>query len=288
MILITGAAGMVGCAVISEFSRRGIQTRAFIHNYKDEQKVISVGATEVYIGDMTNGAEVDAALEGADSIYYICNAANPREDTIGKLLIDCALDAGGIYFVYHSVLHSIEPNLIHHQKKLKVEQMLIESGLPYTIIQPAVFMQTLVPAIASVKEGGALKQKFFTSRETTMSFIDVKDMARAAAEIVASGRFIDATVELCAPGRLTLTDVEEAFAQAHGNEVVSEFIEDEDFLKTAHIDKDSYEGEALLKMFDHYNTNGFNGNSAIASYILKKPPKTLAEFLNEEFAKEYS
>lgn len=288
MILITGAAGMVGCAVISEFSRRGIQTRAFIHNYKDEQKVISVGATEVYIGDMTNAADVDAALEGADAIYYICSAANPNEDTIGKLLIECAMSAGGIYFVYHSVLHSIDPNLIHHQKKLKVEQMVIESGLKYTIIQPAVFMQTLLPAVEEVKDSGILRQKFFTSRETTMSFIDVNDMARAAAEIVASGRFIDAIVELCAPGRLTLTDVEEAFSEAHGNEVMSEFISDEEFLNAAHIEKESYQAEVLLKMFDHYNTNGFNGNSAIASYILKKPPKTLAEFLNEEFAKEYS
>lgn len=288
MILITGAAGMVGCAVISAFARRGIQTRAFIHNYKDEQKVISVGATEVYIGDMTNAADVDAALEGADALYYICSAANPEEDSIGKLLIDCALGAGGIYFVYHSVLHSIEKDLIHHQKKLKVEQMLIASGLEYTIIQPAVFMQMFAPAIAEVRDGGNLKQKFFTSRETSMSFIDVDDMARAAAEIVTSRRFIDATVELCAPGRLTLTDVEEAFSEAYGSDVMSEFIEDEDFLKAAKLDKDSYGAQTLLKMFDHYNKNGFNGSSAIASYILKKPPKTLTEFLNGEFDKEYS
>lgn len=279
---------MVGSAIIDAFSRKGIQTRAFIHNDKDEQKVVSMGATEVFIGDMSNGADIDAALEGADALYYICSAANPHEDSIGKLLIDCAKDAGGIYFIYHSVLHSIEQNLIHHQKKLKVEQLLIESGLEYTIIQPAVFMQMFLPAIAGVKESGVLRQKFYTDRDTKMTFIDVNDMARAAAEIVASRRFIDATIELCAPGKLTLTDVEEAFSQAYGDEIITEFIDDETFLNAAKLDKDSYAAQVLLKMFEHYNENGFQGSSAVAEYILKKPPKNLAEFLREQLIKEYS
>lgn len=277
---------MVGCAVIAAFSRRGIQTRALIHDYKDEPKVISVGATEVYIGDMMNGADVDAALEGADAIYYICSAANPHEDSIGKLLIDCAEDAGGIYFVYHSALHSIEQNLIHHQKKLKVEQLLIESGLEYTIIQPAVFMQTLSPSITEVKEGGNFKQKFYADNETKMSFIDVNDMAAAAAEIVASRRFIGATVELCAPGMLTLKDMEEAVSNAAGRDVKFEFIEDGEFLEASKLEEDSYAAQVLLKMFEHYNLNGFTGSSAFANYILTKPPKTFAEFLKKEFDKK--
>jgi NADPH:quinone reductase-like Zn-dependent oxidoreductase len=53
MILITGASGQVGCAVIRALSKAGIETKAFIHKTSDTEKVKEAGATEVFVGDMT-------------------------------------------------------------------------------------------------------------------------------------------------------------------------------------------------------------------------------------------
>ena len=59
--------------------------------------------------------------------------------------------------------------------------MLVDSGIPYVIIQPTVFMQMLTPAIQSVKNGGPFVQKFYTSAQTKMSYVDMKDYADAVA-----------------------------------------------------------------------------------------------------------
>ena len=92
----------------------------------------------------------EKAMRGIDTVLYICNAANPQEDTIGIYLIKMAKKLGSITFIYHSVLHSLLPDMPHHDRKRNVEKALVDSGIPYVILQPAVFIQMLTPALQSV------------------------------------------------------------------------------------------------------------------------------------------
>jgi len=76
MILITGASGQVGCAVIQALSKIGIETKAFIHRVSNTEKVEEAGATEVFVGDMSEKKDLRDTLHGVDTVYYICSAAN--------------------------------------------------------------------------------------------------------------------------------------------------------------------------------------------------------------------
>lgn len=51
---------------------------------------MKAGAAEVYIGDLASDKDVAEAMKGIDTVYYICNAANPLEDKIGSNLIEIA------------------------------------------------------------------------------------------------------------------------------------------------------------------------------------------------------
>jgi len=64
MILITGASGQVGCAVIRALSKTGIETKAFIHRDSNTEKVKESGATEVFVGDMSEEKDLREALHG--------------------------------------------------------------------------------------------------------------------------------------------------------------------------------------------------------------------------------
>ena len=64
MILITGASGQVGCAVIRALSKAGIETKAFIHSASRMEKVKEAGATEVFVGDMSEEKDLREALHG--------------------------------------------------------------------------------------------------------------------------------------------------------------------------------------------------------------------------------
>lgn len=278
MVLVTGAAGQAGTALLQALSAEGIRTRAWLHRAEQKETVIASGASEVFIGDLTLPENAVQAMDGIDTVYFICNAANPQEDTIGTHLIETAKKLGNITFIYHSVLHSLLSDMPHHDRKRKVEKALVDSGIPYVILQPAVFMQMLTPSVQSVKKGGAFVQKFFKSSQTKMSFVDIKDYAEAAAKIVASGAFTYGTYELCSSGIYALTDIENILSELTGRKVTSAYIHDEDFLAASHLSADSYVGQTLLTMFRHYNENSFCGNSYTLTKILGRDPVTVRDY----------
>lgn len=281
MILVTGAGGQVGIHLLHALSAKGINTRAWIHSEQNEETIRAAGATEVFIGDMTSREAAAEAMKNIDTVYYICNTANPQEDEIGAQLIELAKETGNITFIYHSVMHSLLSDMPHHKRKQAVEKTLVDSGIPYVIIQPAVFMQMLTPAVQSVKNGGPFVQKFYTSDQTKMSYVDMNDYAEAAAEIIAAGTYTYGTYEFCSEGAYSLTDMENIFSELAGRKVASAFISDEDFLSNAHKTPDSYSGQTLMTMFRHYNENSFCGNSFTLKSILGRPPVTIHEYLKE-------
>lgn len=286
MILVTGASGQVGKHLLQALSAKGINTRAWIHNEQNEEAVVAAGATEVYIGDLTSREDVTKAMKGIDTVYYICNTANPQEDEIGAQLIEIAKGIDNITFIYHSVMHSLLFDMPHHDRKRKVEKMLVDSGIPYVIIQPTVFMQMLTPAIKSVKNGGPFIQKFYTSSQTKMSYVDMKDYAEAAAEIIATGAYTYGTYEFCSDGAYSLADMENIFSELIGHKITSSFISDADFLETIHKTPDSYAGQTLLTMFRHYNENSFCGNAFTLTQILGHHPATIREYLKNALQSE--
>ena len=54
-----------------------------------------------------------------------------------------AVEAEVDHFVFSSVFHPQMRDMDHHFNKLVVEEALIDSGLPFTILQPAMFMQNI-------------------------------------------------------------------------------------------------------------------------------------------------
>lgn len=286
MILVTGASGQVGKHILQALSAKGISTRAWIHSERNKEAVMAAGTTEVYIGDLTSHEDAVTAMKGIDTVYYICNTANPQEDEIGAQLIEIAKGIDNITFVYHSVMHSLLSEMPHHDRKRKVEKMLVDSGIPYIIIQPTVFMQMLAPAIQSVKNGGPFVQKFYTSDQTKMSYVDMKDYAEAAAEIIAAGTYTYGTYEFCSEGVYSLADMEDIFSELSGRKIASAYISDADFLATTHKDPDSYAGQTLLTMFRHYNENSFCGNAFTLTQILGRRPVTIREYLKNALQSE--
>lgn len=277
MVLVTGASGRVGIHLLRALAKKHIATRAWVHRTQNEALAAEAGATEVFTGDLTSEADAEAAMQGIDAVFYICNAANPLEDEIGFLLIKQAKKEGVKAFVYHSVLHSLLSDMPHHQKKQAVERALVDSGLPYVILQPAVFLQMFAPGLKSVRNGGPFLQKFYTSGATRMSFVDLRDYADAAAELVSSRRYWFGTYELCGEGAYSLNDLESLLFRLTGRSVTSAFISDADFLAASHTEPDSYAGQTLLTMFRHYNQKSFCGSSFTLTQLLGRKPLTVED-----------
>jgi len=168
----------------------------------------------------------------------------------------------------------------HHQKKLMVEELLVNSGIPYTIIQPAVFMQNILESWKLLNEKGFFQQKFFTTSETRMCMVDLEDLAEAASIILTCPDHTGATYELCGPENLSLSDMIAAKEQHFSREIKVETPQDEMFAaQLKKLGVGDYQVNTLLKMFQHYNEHGFIGNPNVLTWILGRKPNDFSSFI---------
>ena len=145
MILVTGAAGKTGQAVLRALESKGVPVRALVRREEQVAAIQALSANDVAIGDLTSAEALGRTLDGVQTIYLIVPNMHPEEARIGEIAIQAARESGTERIVYHSVLHPQTREMPHHWQKLAVEEQLFASGLDFTILQPAAYMQNLLP-----------------------------------------------------------------------------------------------------------------------------------------------
>ena len=197
-MLVTSSTGLTGKAVVKAMTSKGIEVIAMVHSGRKTDEMLGLDASGTVVGDIASYDDLLLAMRGMDAVYYICPTAREDEAEIGKMAIKAAKKAGVKRLIYQSVLHSIEPELPHHRQKLEVERALVDSGLVYTIVQPAPFMQNTLNAKEALVSHKVFVQKFFTERGSVnrINLIDVGDFGNCVAAIALDERFQYATLEL--------------------------------------------------------------------------------------------
>jgi len=278
MILITGAAGKTGRAVIRELVSRGQAVRALVHRPEQAQPVKELGVQEVVTGDLSDAEAVGEAARGSETIYHICPNMHPDEVAIGQAVIAAARSAGVPHFVYHSVLHPQVEAMPHHWHKMRVEEQLFESGLSYTILQPAAYMQNVLAQWNRIVQEGVYPVPYRV--ETRLGMVDLNDMAVAAANVMTEGGHAGANYELVGAEALSQIEVAAVLADCLGRPVRAERVETETWEQRARASGlGSYQIETLVKMFRYYEQHDFWGNPRVLGWLLGRPPATFATFV---------
>ena len=278
MILVTGAAGKTGQAVIKALVAGRQSVRALVRRDEQIHVVKSLGAKEAIVGDMRDLVILRRATQGVHAIYHICPNVSPDEIQIGKTAIIAAHDAGVEQFVFHSVMHPQTEAMSHHWNKLRVEEALFESGLAYTILQPASYMQNVLAGWRTITERGVYNVPYTV--EARMSMVDLEDVAQAAAVVLTEPGHLGATYELAGPEVLTQTQVAETLSKHLKRPVRAEQITIEAWIRQAQTSgMGEYQIETLVKMFQYYDRNGFWGNPHALTSLLGRTPTKFDAFI---------
>lgn len=276
MILVTGAGGKTGKALVKVLSKVE-NICAFVHHEEQVSVLKSLGAEKIFVGDMRDDSSIRSAIQGARAAYHVCPNMSPDEVVIGKLMLDEAKKADVEHFVYHSVLHSQTEKMKHHWQKMRVEDMLFESGLPFTILQPAAYMQNLLANLKSILEKGVLRVPY--SIHAKFSFVDLKDVAEAAKVILTEPNYENAIYELAGTALMSHADVAEVFSQILKRDVRAVKEDGEDWKRHTKGMSD-YAIENLIRMFKYYDQWGLTGNPNVLRWILKREPTSLETFID--------
>jgi uncharacterized protein YbjT (DUF2867 family) len=146
-VLVTGATGRQGGAVIRHMLPKGWKLRALTRNTRSHaaQELARQGV-EVVEGDLEDPASLDRISRDIYGIYSVQDfwaVGARREVRQGKNLADFAKKAGVQHFVYSSV-GGAERNtgITHWESKWEIENYIRKLSLPATILRPASFMET--------------------------------------------------------------------------------------------------------------------------------------------------
>ncbi|HID53355.1 MAG TPA: NAD-dependent epimerase/dehydratase family protein [Anaerolineae bacterium] len=283
MILVSGAAGKTGRAVIEALVERNTAVRAFVQRKEQAMSALALGAAEAVVGDMQNEVDVRKAMAGVTAVYHICPNMHPEETGIGELAVRAAQQNSVSRFVYHSVLHPQVEAMPHHWQKMRVEEQLFISGLAFTILQPAAYMQNLRGSWDTIVEEGVYRVPYPPS--TWLNMVDLRDVAEAAAVVLTTPGHEYATYELAGPENLSQTEIA-ALLQTRLNHSVSvRRISPAAWTAQARAaGLGQYQIETLLKMFAYYGRYNFPGNPQTLTWLLGRPPGTLADFLRRSLA----
>jgi uncharacterized protein YbjT (DUF2867 family) len=278
VILVTGAAGKTGRAVIRALVAKGEAVRALVRRPEQAGLVEGLGAQQAFVGDMRLPDPVERATLGCWAVYHICPNMSRDELAISQVAISAAHSAGIDRFVYHSVLHPQTEAMPHHWQKLRVEERLFESGLGYTIVQPTVYMQNLVAHWELIAQQGILPLPY--AAETRLGMVDLQDVADAAVCVLTEEGHEGATYELVGTEPLSQTEVATVLSRELGRPVETRAVSLEEWEGRARrAGLDEYRIETLIKMFRYYERHDFWGSPRVLSWLLGRPPTTLAAFV---------
>lgn len=283
MILVTGAGGKTGQTLLGQLARREMAARALVHRSSDVDAAMRAGAREALAGDFRSEADLEAAMQGVDAVYHICPNMHPEEVRIGQAVLQAAKNAGVSHFIYHSVLHPQVSRMPHHWNKMLVEEMIFESGLPFTILQPCAYMQNMLGYWKGIISDGVYALPYPV--ETRISVVDLEDVAEAATIVLTAPEHNAAIYELAGPQALSQAETAALLGEALGREVRAEQIDRGDWARQVRAaGMADYAVNTLLAMFTYYERFGFEGNSNALGWLLGRPAHTLTHFIHRVIA----
>ncbi len=278
MIVVTGAGGKTGQAVVAALARAGADVRALVRRDEQGAGLLAHGAREIAVGDMRLEPDLRRALAGAEAVYHIGPNVHPEEQAIGLNAVAAGRAEGVERFVYHSVLHPQTETMTHHWRKLRVEEAILASGLAFTILQPAPYMQNILAGWPGIIERGVYSVPYPIN--TRLSLVDLRDVAEAAALVLIQPGHEAATYEIVGTPPLSQVEVAASLAAGLGQSV--EAVEEQVWAWEQRARAGGLDDEriaTLRKMFLYYAKYGLAGSPKVLGWLLGRPPTCFNAFV---------
>lgn len=244
MILVVGATGSLGGRITRGLLAQGRQVRILDRQdpvsaqlaqqgrANTAESLATAGAEAVY-ADLKDPASLAAALAGVDAVITTATATQrggedtiPAVDLQGTLnLIESAQAAGVKHFVYTSAFGSAlnHPAPLFHIKGT-CEAALAASGLAYTILRPAVFMEVWIGMAVGLPLMNQQPVTLIGQGDHHHNFVSEADVAAFGLAVVDNPSAVNQRVDIGGPTSYTWTQIAAAVGKALGADLPVQYL----------------------------------------------------------------
>lgn len=230
MIIVTGATGQLGGAIVEKLVERipATQVGASVRDPQKANDLVALGV-RVRRGDFAEPATLSHAFEGATQVLIVSsNAASYGGDPLGQhhSAIEAALAAGAGRIVYTSHIAassaSAFPPMLDHAA---TEEMLRQSGLAWTALRHGFYAESGIAFMGDALETGVLE----APADGKVSWTAHADLAEVDAIILADeGRYDGPTPPLTGSQSLDLADLANIASELRAQPVDRQTVPDAD------------------------------------------------------------
>lgn len=235
IVFVAGATGFLGGEICRQLIAKNKNVRGLVRATSDASKVAELkgSGVETVEGDLKNKDSLVEALRGVSTIISTVSSSFSRQegdsiqtvDDGGQInLIEAAKTAGVGQFIFISFCALGDCPL--QTAKRKVEKLLAESGMNYTILQPTYFMEVWLSPMLGFDYPNS-KATIFGAGSNKVSWIAVKDVAAFAVASVDNPAAANGIFELGGPDALSSLEVVTIFETAKGAKFELQFVPEE-------------------------------------------------------------
>ncbi len=216
MILVTGATGLNGNALVGRLSARDVPVRALVRNAAKAEGFSSLPKVEIVQGDMARPETLTGALRGVDRAMLI-SSSNPSMLEVQSNFIEAARKAGVKHVVKLSgIIAELDSPFRFARMHAEIERRLEASGMAFTHLRAGEFMHAYFRQVPSIVAKGAL---FLPMEDAKIASIDVGDIAEVAATILTGPGHQGKIYPLTGPEALSMAEVAEKLSAATGKRI---------------------------------------------------------------------
>ena len=286
MILVTGASGTLGKAVLNAVAQESAKTgESYRAMYRSlDQAAKAPAGTPAVIADFSHKDTLPPALAGVTCVYLVCSPI-PQLIELEWNMIDACVAAGVGHIVLNSALGAREWRKSFPSWHRRVEDKLKTTKISFTILRPNSFHQNVLTYFApSIRSGGVFHSSMGNA---SVSFLDVRDIAVVAAKSLAGGEHSGQIYELNGPEALTYSELAEKIAKHSGRDVQYVDIPAEKQRK-AMLDNGlpEWHVDAILDLQAYYLKGKGGKIDGLLEQLIGRQPITMDQFL-AEFANEF-
>ena len=282
-VLVTGAYGNQGRALVPKLAKAGIEVRAAEFNPAAEDKLYEMGAKEVIIGDLRNDSVMERAMTGVDTVYLLLPSALPRVVGMSETMIELAEKLGIQHFVLSSCMNVV-PELAQHWEKYLIESALMGSRLNYTILKPCGYMEVHFPPVP----GGIFDTCHYTplTKSASSSFISIEDITDVACKVITEGEpHYFASYDLCSKGHYDWKEVIALMQKCFADKGLTLQVSDPPLIDWAEVPMDIHAKDVNGRIAVYHTNHPYRGNSFVFDHLMGYPAKTLEKYFRDNIEK---
>lgn len=209
MIVVTGATGNIGSALVGLLVDAGARVRAVSRGTRPVE--LPTGA-EHAVADLGDLDSLSAALQGADALFLLITGEQLITGPEPALLLKTAADAGIRRVVFVSSQGAVtRPQSDGYARTIAFEQALAESGLDWTALRPGAFFSNTFAWIEPVRAQRVVPAPF---GDVGLPAVDPADIAAVAAVALREDNHHGRAYTLTGPAVITPRDQAAALAEA--------------------------------------------------------------------------